>query len=146
MPELSRDRYIALYGPTGGDRIRLGDTDIFIEVTEDWSRWPDLAGTGDEAVFGGGKVIRESMGQSTVTRADGAGRIVAIGKARQIRHHGGCSASRSRPRHAASAPSRPPRISASPHSSRRPSSSTGKCSRWTPAPSCGSTSPLRPWE
>jgi urease subunit alpha len=101
---LSRDRYAALYGPTTGDRIRLADTDLFIEITEDRSGGPGLAG--DEAVFGGGKVLRESMGQSRATRADGApdtvitgavildywgiikadigirdGRIVAIGKA-----------------------------------------------------------------
>lgn len=104
MTRLSRSRYAALFGPTAGDRIRLADTDLFIEITEDRSGGPGLAG--DEAVFGGGKVLRESMGQSRVTRADGApdtvitgavildhwgiikadigirdGRIVAIGKA-----------------------------------------------------------------
>ena len=104
MTFLSRDRYAALYGPTAGDRIRLADTDLFIEITEDRSGGPGLAG--DEAVFGGGKVLRESMGQSRATRADGSpdtvitgavildywgiikadigirdGRIVAIGKA-----------------------------------------------------------------
>jgi len=104
VSELSRARYAALFGPTTGDRIRLADTDLFIEITEDRSGGPGLAG--DEAVFGGGKVLRESMGQSRATRADGApdtvitgaviidhwgiikadigirdGRIVAIGKA-----------------------------------------------------------------
>jgi urease subunit alpha len=104
MTELSRARYAALFGPTTGDRIRLADTDLLIEITEDRSGGPGLAG--DEAVFGGGKVLRESMGQGRVTRADGApdtvitgvvildywgvikadigirdGRIVAIGKA-----------------------------------------------------------------
>jgi urease subunit alpha len=104
VSELSRARYAALFGPTTGDRIRLADTDLFIEITEDRSGGPGLAG--DEAVFGGGKVLRESMGQSRVTRAEGApdtvitgaviidhwgiikadigirdGRIVAIGKA-----------------------------------------------------------------
>ncbi|MGV9802230.1 urease subunit alpha [Mycobacterium sp. NPDC003449] len=104
MTELSRARYAALFGPTAGDRIRLADTDLFVEITEDRSGGPALAG--DEAVFGGGKVLRESMGQSRATRADGApdtvitgaviidhwgiikadigirdGRIVAIGKA-----------------------------------------------------------------
>jgi urease subunit alpha len=104
MAELSRSRYAALFGPTTGDRVRLADTDLFIEITEDRSGGPGLAG--DEAVFGGGKVLRESMGQSRATRADGApdtvitgavivdywgiikadigirdGRIVAIGKA-----------------------------------------------------------------
>jgi urease subunit alpha len=104
MTELSRARYAALFGPTTGDRIRLADTDLFVEITEDRSGGPGLAG--DEAVFGGGKVLRESMGQGRATRADGApdtvmtgvviidywgiikadigirdGRIVAIGKA-----------------------------------------------------------------
>jgi urease subunit alpha len=104
VTELSRARYAALFGPTTGDRIRLADTDLFVEITEDRSGGPGLAG--DEAVFGGGKVLRESMGQSRVTRAEGApdtvitgaviidywgiikadigirdGRIVAIGKA-----------------------------------------------------------------
>jgi len=104
MTELSRARYAALFGPTTGDRIRLADTDLFIEISEDRSGGPGLAG--DEAVFGGGKVLRESMGQGRATRADGApdtvitgaviidywgiikadigirdGRIVAIGKA-----------------------------------------------------------------
>jgi urease subunit alpha len=79
MSELSRERYIALYGATAGDRIRLGDTDLVIEVTDDWSRGPDLAGTGDEAVFGGGKVVRESMGQATATRAEGTPDLVITG-------------------------------------------------------------------
>jgi len=77
MAELSRARYAELYGPTTGDRIRLADTDLFIEVTEDRSRGP--AGAGDEAVFGGGKVIRESMGQARTTRADGALDLVITG-------------------------------------------------------------------
>lgn len=100
MSTLDRARYAALYGPTTGDRIRLADTNLLIEVERD-----DCAG-GDEAVFGGGKVIRESMGQARATRAEGTpdtvitgavildywgivkadvgirdGRIVAIGKA-----------------------------------------------------------------
>src|SRR5580658_251812 len=77
MPELSRQRYAVLYGPTTGDRVRLADTDLFIEVTEDLSGGPGRAG--DEAVFGGGKVIRESMGQSRATRADGAPDLVITG-------------------------------------------------------------------
>ena len=75
--EISRERYAALFGPTTGDRIRLADTDLFIEVTEDRSGGPGLAG--DEAVFGGGKVIRESMGQSRATRADGTPDTVITG-------------------------------------------------------------------
>ncbi|WP_049577009.1 urease subunit alpha, partial [Nonomuraea sp. SBT364] len=77
MPDLSRARYAALYGPTTGDRIRLADTALFVEVTEDRSMGP--AGAGDEAVFGGGKVIRESMGQSRATRAEGAADLVITG-------------------------------------------------------------------
>jgi urease subunit alpha len=73
MGEISRERYALLYGPTAGDRIRLADTDLFIEVEN------DLCAGGDEAVFGGGKVIRESMGQSLVTRADGAPDLVITG-------------------------------------------------------------------
>ncbi|MFB9837207.1 urease subunit alpha, partial [Actinoallomurus acaciae] len=76
MTEISRERYARLYGPTTGDRVRLADTDLFIEITEDRSRG---AGAGDEAVFGGGKVIRESMGQSVATRAEGAPDLVVTG-------------------------------------------------------------------
>ena len=70
---VARARYTALYGPTTGDRIRLGDTNLLIEVEEDRS-----AG-GDEAVFGGGKVIRESMGQARTSRAEGAPDTVITG-------------------------------------------------------------------
>jgi urease subunit alpha len=77
MTELSRPRYAALFGPTTGDRIRLADTDLFVEITEDRSGGPGLAG--DEAVFGGGKVLRESMGQGRATRADGAPDTVITG-------------------------------------------------------------------
>ncbi|OBF19510.1 urease subunit alpha [Mycobacterium sp. ACS4331] len=77
MTQLSRPRYAALFGPTTGDRIRLADTDLLIEITEDRSGGPGLAG--NEAVFGGGKVLRESMGQSRATRADGAPDTVITG-------------------------------------------------------------------
>ena len=77
MSELSRARYAALFGPTAGDRIRLADTDLLVEITEDRSGGPGLAG--DEAVFGGGKVLRESMGQARATRADGAPDTVITG-------------------------------------------------------------------
>src|SRR6185437_15982822 len=60
---IARDRYAALYGPTAGDQIRLADTDLWIEVERD-----DCVG-GEEAVFGGGKTIRESMHQGSTTRA-----------------------------------------------------------------------------
>jgi len=70
---LDRRRYATLYGPTTGDRIRLADTNLLIEVEQ------DHCGYGDEAVFGGGKVIRESMGQSRATRAEGAPDTVITG-------------------------------------------------------------------
>ncbi|WP_210637094.1 urease subunit alpha [Streptomyces sp. GESEQ-13] len=77
MPEISREAYADLFGPTTGDRIRLADTDLLVEIEEDRSGGPGRAG--DEAVFGGGKVIRESMGQATVTRAEGAPDTVITG-------------------------------------------------------------------
>src|SRR5262245_27540461 len=79
MASLDRPRYAALYGPTAGDRVRLADTELVIEVTADLSRGPGGTATGDEAVFGGGKVIRESMGQARATRADGAPDLVITG-------------------------------------------------------------------
>ncbi|OHV03976.1 urease subunit alpha [Mycobacterium talmoniae] len=77
MASLSRARYAQLFGPTTGDRIRLADTDLLIEITEDRSGGPGRAG--DEAVFGGGKVLRESMGQARATRAQGAPDTVITG-------------------------------------------------------------------
>jgi urease subunit alpha len=77
MTGLSRERYAQLYGPTTGDRIRLADTDLFIEITEDRSGGPGRAG--DEAVFGGGKVLRESMGQGKTIRAEGSPDTVITG-------------------------------------------------------------------
>jgi urease subunit alpha len=76
VAELTRRRYADLYGPTVGDRIRLADTNLLIEVTEDRSRG---SSAGDEVVFGGGKVIRESMGQSRATRAQGTPDLVITG-------------------------------------------------------------------
>ena len=76
MTGIEREHYARLYGPTTGDRIRLADTDLLIEVTEDRSIG---AGSGDEAIFGGGKVIRESMGQGMATRAEGAPDLIITG-------------------------------------------------------------------
>jgi urease subunit alpha len=99
--KIPRRQYADLYGPTGGDRVRLADTDLFIEIES------DLTTYGDEAKFGGGKVLRDGMGQSArATSAEGVldavvtnavivdhwgivkadigirgGRIVAVGKA-----------------------------------------------------------------
>jgi urease subunit alpha len=97
---MSRQAYAETYGPTVGDRVRLADTELFIEVERDYTTY------GDEVKFGGGKVIRDGMGQSPITNANGAvdavitnalildwwgvikadvgikaGKIVAIGKA-----------------------------------------------------------------
>jgi urease subunit alpha len=67
MPTLiSRRSYAGMYGPTAGDRIRLADTELFIRVEEDRTVY------GEEVKFGGGKVIRDGMGQSQMSRAEGA--------------------------------------------------------------------------
>lgn len=63
---ISRADYAAMFGPTTGDRLRLADTDLIIEVER------DLTTYGEEVKFGGGKVIRDGMGQSQATRAEGA--------------------------------------------------------------------------
>jgi len=100
MSKMSRAAYADMFGPTTGDKVRLADTELFIEIEKDFTTY------GEEVKFGGGKVIRDGMGQSQVTRAQGAvdtvitnavildhwgivkadiglkdGRIVAIGKA-----------------------------------------------------------------
>src|SRR6202050_1760121 len=64
---IDRKTYADLYGPTVGDRIRLADTELIVEVERDFAAY------GDEITFGGGKVIRDGMGQSArATRAGGA--------------------------------------------------------------------------
>lgn len=99
MSRMDRREYVSMYGPSKGDQVRLGDTDLWIQVEE------DRTVGGDEMGFGGGKTIRESMGQALTSRSEGAldlvitnvvvldhwgivrgdvgirdGRIVAIGK------------------------------------------------------------------
>ncbi|MCZ8186042.1 MAG: urease subunit alpha [Beijerinckiaceae bacterium] len=66
MARIPRTLYADMFGPTTGDRIRLADTDLIIEVEKDFTTY------GEEVKFGGGKVIRDGMGQSQVTRAAGA--------------------------------------------------------------------------
>ncbi|MBL9073972.1 urease subunit alpha [Tabrizicola sp.] len=67
MPfRMARADYALMFGPTTGDRVRLGDTDLVIEVEHDFTTH------GEEVKFGGGKVIRDGMGQSQVSRAGGA--------------------------------------------------------------------------
>ncbi|MEB3240161.1 MAG: urease subunit alpha [Cyanobacteriota bacterium] len=63
---MDRRAYAETYGPTTGDRLRLADTDLILEVEKDFTRY------GDEVKFGGGKVIRDGMGQGQTSRADGA--------------------------------------------------------------------------
>src|SRR3981189_593000 len=64
--KILRSGYADMFGPTTGDRVRLADTDIIIEVEKDFTSY------GEEAKFGGGKVIRDGMGQSQVTNKQGA--------------------------------------------------------------------------
>ncbi|HEY7459109.1 MAG TPA: urease subunit alpha [Xanthobacteraceae bacterium] len=64
--KMSRAAYAHMFGPTTGDKVRLADTELFIEVEKDFTTY------GEEVKFGGGKVIRDGMGQSQVTRAQGA--------------------------------------------------------------------------
>src|SRR6266699_4683299 len=67
MPhKMSRSAYAQMFGPTVGDKVRLADTDLVIEVEK------DLTTYGEEVKFGGGKVIRDGMGQSQLTRSQGA--------------------------------------------------------------------------
>ncbi len=67
MPaRISRATYAQMFGPTVGDKVRLADTDLIIEVER------DLTTYGEEVKFGGGKVIRDGMGQSQLSRAEGA--------------------------------------------------------------------------
>ena len=104
MVSIDRRAYAEIFGPTVGDRVRLADTDLLIEVEQDFTL--RAGGYGEEVKFGGGKTIRDGMAQSQRTRAEGAvdcvmthalildhtgiikadiglagGRIVAIGKA-----------------------------------------------------------------
>src|SRR4051794_9780327 len=64
--KLSRAAYADMFGPTTGDKVRLADTALFIEIEKDFTTY------GEEVKFGGGKVIRDGMGQSQMSRADGA--------------------------------------------------------------------------
>ena len=66
MVRLSRAAYADMFGPTTGDRVRLADTELFIEVERDYTSY------GEEVKFGGGKVIRDGMGQSQASQAEGA--------------------------------------------------------------------------
>jgi urease subunit alpha len=73
MSDLSRRRYGDLFGPTVGDRVRLSDTELIVQVEQ------DLTLAGEEATFGGGKSVREGMAQGTATREEGAMDLVFTG-------------------------------------------------------------------
>src|SRR5499425_1260899 len=67
MPhKMSRCAYAQMFGPTVGDKVRLADTDLIVEVEKDFTEY------GEEVKFGGGKVIRDGMGQSQRSREEGA--------------------------------------------------------------------------
>src|SRR6476661_4328355 len=67
MPtKISRAAYADMFGPTTGDKVRLADTDLVVEVEKDFTTY------GEEVKFGGGKVIRDGMGQGQASRAEGA--------------------------------------------------------------------------
>ena len=68
--KIPRRTYADLYGPTVGDRVRLGDTALLLEIEKDFAQY------GEEVVFGGGKVIRDGQGQSQITRAAGSPDLV----------------------------------------------------------------------
>ncbi|HIQ15916.1 MAG TPA: urease subunit alpha, partial [Leucothrix sp.] len=70
MAKISRQAYAEMYGPTTGDRLRLGDTELWLEVEK------DLTTYGDEVKFGGGKVIRDGMGQSQRVSAEVADTVI----------------------------------------------------------------------
>src|SRR5260370_41374847 len=71
MPHtMSRAAYAQMFGPTVGDKVRLADTDLIIEVEKDFTIY------GEEVKFGGGEVIRDGVGQSQLPRRDGAGDTV----------------------------------------------------------------------
>ena len=66
VQSINRNSYASMYGPTIGDKIRLADTELFIEIEKDFTNY------GEEVKFGGGKVIRDGMGQSQISNAKGA--------------------------------------------------------------------------
>ena len=68
--KISRQAYAEMYGPTVGDRVRLGDTELFIQVEKDFTQY------GDEVKFGGGKVIRDGMGQSQRSNQDAVDTVI----------------------------------------------------------------------
>ena len=82
MAEISGKDYAGMYGPTTGDQIRLGDTDLLIEIEKDYTRY------GDEMKFGGGKTIRDGMGQNTSITSNGGALDMLITNAVILDHWG----------------------------------------------------------
>ncbi|MGM0215729.1 urease subunit alpha [Enterococcus sp. AZ109] len=80
--EISRKQYAELYGPTVGDKIRLADTELFVEIEKDYTTY------GDEVVFGGGKVIREGMGMDPLVTRDGGAPDLVITNATIVDYSG----------------------------------------------------------
>ncbi|MGG5318102.1 urease subunit alpha [Enterococcus sp. AZ072] len=80
--EISRKQYAELYGPTVGDKVRLADTDLFIEIEKDYTTY------GEEVVFGGGKVIREGMGMDPLITRDGGAPDLVITNATIVDYSG----------------------------------------------------------
>lgn len=70
MAEIDREAYVDMYGPTTGDRVRLADTELLIEVEKDLTHY------GEEVKFGGGKVIRDGMGQSQASSTDAVDAVI----------------------------------------------------------------------
>lgn len=68
--KMSRRAYAEMFGPTVGDRVRLADTELFIEVEQDFTTY------GEEVKFGGGKVIRDGMGQSQLLSSEVADTVI----------------------------------------------------------------------
>jgi urease subunit alpha len=131
MPRtMARAAYADMYGPTTGDRVRLADTDLIIEVEKDFTTY------GEEVKFGGGKVIRDGMGQSQTTNAKGAVDTV-ITNALILDHWGivkadvGLKQGRTSPSSSAPAPrSLPARVRFSPPAASIPTSTSSARSWW----------------
>jgi urease subunit alpha len=70
--EIPRRTYADLYGPTTGDRVRLADTDLLVKVERDYTTF------GDEVIFGGGKIIRDGMGQTSTATPQGSRGILDL--------------------------------------------------------------------
>ena len=123
MARITRRAYADMYGPTTGDRVRLADTELFVEVER------DLTIYGEEVKFGGGKVIRDGMGQSQASQAEGAVDTV-ITNALIIDHWGIVKADVAHPERPHRTPSARP---ATPTCSPASTSSSARAPRSSPA-------------